>query len=465
MPIRRTIIFFALLLFAVPFGYYALLANSPEVVSGGSAGGNASNYQYYVVDSGDVVSVVSAVGTIEADEFLDLSFTTPGEVQEIFVAEGDYVMEGDLLLRLSNDDQRIAYDRAVLNLELAEIELADLLGPVDGDQVRIAQASVDAAWGNYRSSLYTASPADIEAADLRVSQAQAAYDAAMERRIYGGNFEDENDVSLADAQVGAASFNLEVARLQAEDLRTGNPNIANSAYQSYLQSLAELERVLAGPTDIQIDQAELRVTQAEAQLQSAELTLQKTELRAPTSGVVTDILVEPGALTASGTPAVKMVDVEPLSLTIQIDEIDIGRIQPNMDVLVEVDAISSLVLDATLEKIALTGVQSAGGIVNYDAEVELTETDNRIRVGMTAEANIIVDQETGVLVVPNAFIRLDRRNNQAFVQIVNESNELEEREIVLGLRGQEFSEVTSGLVAGDIIAADLTGNQFSLFGD
>ncbi|MEO0561930.1 MAG: efflux RND transporter periplasmic adaptor subunit, partial [Chloroflexota bacterium] len=192
---------------------------------------------------------------------------------------------------------------------------------------------------------------------------------------------------------------------------------------------------------------------------------QKTELRAPYSGVIGDVFVEPGTLIQPGSAIVQLVDIDPLSVTVQVDEIDIRQIEPGMEVRVEVDALSDTLLDAELEKIALTGQQTAGGIVNYDAEVQLRETDPRVRVGMTAEANVVVAQEEGVLVVPNAFIRLDRRRNEAFVQVVGADNELEERQISLGLRGEDFSEVTDGLVVGDVIAADLSGNQLSIFGD
>jgi HlyD family secretion protein len=172
-----------------------------------------------------------------------------------------------------------------------------------------------------------------------------------------------------------------------------------------------------------------------------------------------------GALVNPGVPVAVMVDVDPLSVRVQIDEIDIGSIEPGLPVRVEVDALTNTFLDARLEKISLTGQQTAGGIVNYEAEVQLEESDPRVRVGMTAEANIVVAQESEVLIVPNAYIRLDRRTNEAFVQVVNTDNELEERQVTLGLRGEDASEVVSGLVVGDIVAADLSGNQLSLFGD
>ncbi|MEL6151268.1 MAG: efflux RND transporter periplasmic adaptor subunit, partial [Chloroflexota bacterium] len=461
---------FALLALGVPFAFFALQAFGPPQQGGasggrGGGGGSDENFSFFVVETGEVEAVVSAVGEIEADETVDISYTTGGRIAEVFVKETDYILEGDLLMRLENNNQRIAYDQAVLNLELAELELADLTAPVDADDIRIAEANVAAAEGNLRGSYGTASQAEIRAAELQVQQAEDRLETTVDRRIIGGQFDSDEEVELADAQIGEASFNLRIAQLQLEDLRTGDFAAANAAALGVEQALAELEQVLAGPTDLEIEQAEVRVEQAMAGLETAETTLSKSEIRAPFDGFVSLVNVEPGTLVIAGEAVAQMVDVDPLSVTVQIDEIDIGLIEPGMRANVEVDALQDLLLPARLASVALVGTQTSGGIVNYDAEIELNDINPLVRVGMTAEANIIVNEELNVVRVPNAYVRLDRRNNEAFVQVQNtETNEFEEREVTLGLRGEDFSQVADGLVVGDIIRADLSGNQFELFG-
>jgi multidrug efflux pump subunit AcrA (membrane-fusion protein) len=102
--------------------------------------------------------------------------------------------------------------------------------------------------------------------------------------------------------------------------------------------------------------------------------------------------------------------------------------------------------------------------VSYDVKLLLDDIDNRVRDGMTAEAAVIVEARNDVLVVPNIYIRLDRRNEQAFVNVLKEDGTLEEVEVDLGLQGQDNSEVLAGLSAGDVVALDLAGDAFSLFG-
>jgi HlyD family secretion protein len=84
---------------------------------------------------------------------------------------------------------------------------------------------------------------------------------------------------------------------------------------------------------------------------------------------------------------------------------------------------------------------------------------------MTAEASVIVEQRDDVLTVPNLYIRLDRDQNKAFVNIARPDGTLEEVEVQLGLQGQDSSEVLSGMKPGDVVAIDLSSDRIALFGE
>jgi HlyD family secretion protein len=147
----------------------------------------------------------------------------------------------------------------------------------------------------------------------------------------------------------------------------------------------------------------------------------------------------------------------------EVDEVDIRQIAVGMPARVQLDALPNTLLDGTIDQIAVLG-RDKEGIVSYDVKVVLNNIDPRVRHGMTAEAAVVVQEQQDVLVVPNQFIRLDRRNNQAFVNVQREDGTQEEIEIQLGLQGQDSSEVVSGLSEGTVIALDLSGGAFSLFG-
>jgi hypothetical protein len=69
-----------------------------------------------------------------------------------------------------------------------------------------------------------------------------------------------------------------------------------------------------------------------------------------------------------------------------------------------------------------------------------------------------------VLVVPNQYIRLDRQENQAYINRVTADGTLQEIPVTLGLQGQDQSEITAGLDEGDVIGIDLSADQLLVFG-
>jgi multidrug efflux pump subunit AcrA (membrane-fusion protein) len=119
-------------------------------------------------------------------------------------------------------------------------------------------------------------------------------------------------------------------------------------------------------------------------------------------------------------------------------------------------------LEARVTRVADVGTAS-GGIVSYEVEIEMISDDPRARVGMTADATIIVQERTNALAVPNAYIRLDRFTGEAFVNVVQPDFTIREVPVRLGLQGQDMSEVVSGLSEGDLIALTLGGRGLNEF--
>lgn len=422
------------------------------------------NLQLYTVVPGRVEAVVTAIGSIEASEAVHLSFTSPGRIDELMVQQGDYVLAGDILMQQVNEVQQLAYDQASLALEMAELQMEKLLQPVDESRIRVAEAQVNSAWGAYLSIQNSVSDDEIRAAELRYQQAQSALNDASRARTDADADQPEQAYLLLDAQVGQASFNAEIARLQLESLRSGNSRQLNAAYARVVQAQRELDQVKAGPTQAEIDRAEVAIRQAQTQLDQAQTALNRTSIVAPFDGIVSALNVEIGSLVTPGMPVIELTNVSPLHLTVQADEVDIRQLREGMAARVQLDALQSLQIPARVEQIALVG-RNEGGIVSYDVKLWLEEQDPHVRVGMTAEASMIVNERSNVLVIPNSYIRLERGQNRAFVNVLRENQTLEEVEVRLGLQGQDSSEVVSGLREGDVIAVDLSAERFSLLGN
>lgn len=450
MSVRRSLFVLAIVAVLMPIFFF----NAPDT-DGDTT--QRQNLQLYEVRTGDVTRSVSAIGALTADQTISLSFLTAGRVRQIYAQRDDYVLADDPLIELDNTAQRLAYEQALISLERAELNLEDTL-TIDPNRILIAQASVDSARGALTSITNAVSNADLQAAELAYQQALASLDIAIEERDRAP----ASQYVTRDAQVGEASFNAEIARLQLEQLRTATAPQANTAYNAVLQAQAELERVRAGATPFEIEAATIAIRQAQTQLDRARIAFDRTILRAPFDGVVASLNLEEGALVAPGLPAVELTKIDPLRLIVQVDEIDIGLISVGLPARVELDALQGTEYPATVASIAPVGT-TEGGIVSYEVEITLQDIDPRARVGMTAEATIIIEEVTSVISLPNLYIRIDRTTNQAFVNVIDQDGNLEEVPVQLGLRGQDVSQIVSGLTEGQLVAVQLGGSGLATF--
>jgi HlyD family secretion protein len=453
MSVRRSIIVLSLLVLVLPAFLFTTQASQQRQQN------PPRNLQLYTARRGDIDVSISALGDIEPDQTASVSFTSGGRVSDVMVQEGDFVKTGDPLIRLEGSNQQLAYQQAQLTLESANVNLKDVLDGPDEDDIKIAEANVTAAQGAYSAVANAVNSDQIHAAELAYQQAQDAYkNANVARTVAGGDSQEA--INLLDAQIGQASFNQEIARLQLESLKTANGPQKSAAGAAVAAAKAKLEQVKAGPTQAQIDAAKVQVMQAQTALDQAAQNLSKLTVTAPFDGLVSKVDVEKGALIGPGMQVVELTDIEPMHLTVQVDEVDIRQVRPQMPAIVKLDAVPGLQLPATIERISLVGTND-NGIISYDVEVTPTEKDSRVRVGMTAEADIITQSAKSVIIVPNQYLHIDRANNTATVNIVGPNNTLTQRQVTLGLQDANNSEIQSGLTEGEVIAFDLNASGAS----
>lgn len=458
MSIRRSLVLLTFLILILPVCSFAVTAG--QLLRGRPD----TNFQFYSTQLGAVEVTVTGLGGIEAGAVANLSFERAGRVVEVNVQSGDSVKTGDILARLDSSNEQIAYDRALLSLEMAQLRRQDLTDTSDDSNIRIAQANLDSAWGAYLGIQNAVSAEDIQVAELRYQQAQAAYEDAVQARVNADGGQPDQAYQFLDAQAGAASLNAEIARLQLESLQNGNSGQLNAAYVRVVQAQQQLEQAKAGPTQAQLDQADISIQEAQAQLDQATTSLNQMALVAPFDGIVSVVNAEVGTVGAPGLALFELTDIDPLGLVVQVDEIDIRQIQEGMPAHIQLDALPDLDLAGTVEYVSPVGTNDSG-VVSYDVKVVFGAAPPAVKAGMTAEASFIVERRTDVLVVPNEYIRLDRDRNKAYVDVVTDDGQVAtDVEVVLGLVGENTSEILSGISAGDVLAVDLGGDRLSFLG-
>ena len=149
-------------------------------------------------------------------------------------------------------------------------------------------------------------------------------------------------------------------------------------------------------------------------------------------------------------------------ITVNVDEIDIDRVEVGQPVVITLDALPDMPVQGVVSEIAPTST-STSGVVTYLVTINLDEAAAAsLRPGMSASAAITVDELDGVLVVPNWAVRLNRETGEAFVLIRRADGTIEEVVVETGLRNEQFSEVVGGLNEGDVVV--LTNEREGLGG-
>ncbi|PHP69023.1 efflux transporter periplasmic adaptor subunit [Zhengella mangrovi] len=219
----------------------------------------------------------------------------------------------------------------------------------------------------------------------------------------------EANVESARAQVSARQAALEEAKVTVDErreayeraVRLNERGIASS--ENLLTAKAAWQRADAA---IKTAEANIRVAQADLKLQ--ETNLAKACICAPIDGIVLKRSVEPGQIVAATLQAPVLFtlaeNLTAMELTVAIDEADIGQVVIGNDATFTVEAYQ----DRTF-KAAITGLRFAPetveGVVTYQAILDVDNSDLLLRPGMTATAEITVDEKAGVLTVPNTALR------------------------------------------------------------
>lgn len=209
--------------------------------------------------------------------------------------------------------------------------------------------------------------------------------------------------------VARANADLEQARrdhLRVERLhKTG---VTSSQELEDAQHKLRLAEIAASDAQAERAARNAAVLQAEAALQKAQRDLEHGILRAPIDGVVIRREAELGTPVADmsasngGTLVAVVADDHHLRLVTQVDENDIAHVRVGQTADVHIDAFPNESFTGTVRKVSSAGTLDQK-VANFRVEIELPR-DERIRVGMSADARLTVGEHHAVLLVPNTAV-------------------------------------------------------------
>lgn len=350
----------------------------------------------------DLVASVTASGRIEPQTKVDISADITGRITDIAVKEGDWVKKGQFLLQID----AAQYEAAVARAEA-------LLSSSVASQV----------------------------------QARANYDQA--------------DRTFS----------------RARELAASNPNLISSEAVEQARTAQEVAKA-------NLSSANAQVEQSRAMVQDARDQLAKTRLVSPLEGRVTRLNVEVGEVAVPGTYSretallMTVSDLSVILAKVQVDETDVVRLALGDSVRVTIDAFPDTSFMGRVTKISnsaqLTATATAAGssdrAVDFDVEITITNPPQDVRPDLSATAKIVTDTRTQVPSVP--IIALTVRQNEAVANegVARDSTAVGKKKdtdgvfivrdgvayftpVQVGITGEEYFEVLSGVQVGDSIVA------------
>jgi multidrug efflux pump subunit AcrA (membrane-fusion protein) len=341
----------------------------------------------------------------------------------------------------------LAVQQAQLDLTTAQNQLVSIMqdpkslqSAIDAQLARVdtARLSLQNANANAEASKTAADAStaqrilDLNAAQLQVTQAERAVTAA------------KNDLAGNQKTVDAQANNVEVLKADVDQAKA---------------SVAVAKANLAGLSDteqrnvLQLQSAREQESQALLALNAQKLSSENYVVKAPWSGTVLAVNVSTGEMVSPQTSLMKIADTSVWNVETYVDEVDILNVRDGQDAQITIDSYPDKTFAGKVSYLGRTLVKTPEGLNSYALKIGLTTPPTTVADGMSADATIILSTVKGVLAVPVESVISE--NGKKYVMLVssNARNKVvtTKTEIGVGLEGDDYVQVTSGLKAGDHI--------------
>ena len=393
----------------------------------------------------DLQQSVAVTGTLTANDKATVTSTIGGsgitgvKVAKVNYKEGDYVEAGTVVVEFDGDDyeRKIAELNAQYNIDnkQSNIDIADLQQKIKDAQDEIAKKQkylddnkyiyedIKDAFNEYEK--YHTDPAKKRWDEQSAIAANRADPVTIDK--YEGT---SDEIEKLNLQIQTYQNQIEIAQLK----------------QNYAQTY----------------------TQVDAKDDVYE-SMEKTHVSAPISGYIITMNVEEGNNYTQGNTVFTIADTSGFEVSATVNEYDVANIATGLPANIKFEATGDEEFkgEVTFVSVASEGsiaganpqtavAQAAGtsaGVATYKIKIKLNENDDRLRVGMTAKASVILDSVDNVLAVPYDCIQQDD-DGKDFVAIIEEDGTKKNINVTTGLESDYYVEIKGeGLKEGMTVEA------------
>ena len=261
-------------------------------------------------------------------------------------------------------------------------------------------------------------------------------------------------------------------------------DVALSSYNRlsklYTQKATSLDSVNTAKSTLDNAKAEMEaieanIKQAEIEVNTAETNVGYTKITAPMDGTVISVPVSEGQTVNANqtTPTiVTIADLSKMKIKPEISEGDITKVKAGQEVSFTILSDSQTLYHSVIDSVdpantttsdsssTSSSMNSSGSsttsAIYYYANVLIDNPDRILRIGMTTENNIKIANAKDVLLVSNMAIQ--KRDGKSFVNVLNDKNQPEPREVKTGVQNDFKTEIKSGLNEGEKVIVSQVAN-------
>lgn len=473
--------------------------------SGRGGSGGAAQYLHATVGIRDLTATLTDSGALEpADSYTVISLVS-GEILSAAFETGDTVAKDDVLYQVDPSDASTNIERAETALDQRRrsynkilesrddlIVTAPITGTISGFQTQLG-AKVNAGTvlaviedtgtlllteyysQEYADQIYAGMPATISISDHMLTLRGSVKEIHGLKRIsetgvpcFAVTVQVKNPGSLAVG--GTATCWLDGTQGEVFPTITDEDGFGSNdrkVITAGVSGTVEKVNVRNGEMiskgeillEMSSDTLDDEIANARDSLRDAELTLENQydilsnyTIEAPIDGTIVDKYYKEGENAESGRTLCTIFDLSCLTVTLNIDELDIKSVAVGQKAQVTCDSVPDAVYEGTITEVSINGT-TTGGVTTYPVKVQIDQTEGLLP-GMNADISIIISQKPNALAIPAAAVQAGSR---VLVKTDDGSTGADAPEgydyvkVELGTSDEDYVEILSGLEPGDEI--------------
>lgn len=463
-------------------------------------------YTYAQAELRDITATLSGSGTLQPADSYTVTTLVSGEILSAGFEEGDMVQKGDVLYEIDSSAAATSIQRSELSLAQTQRSYnkkvesqADLTvsspisGVITGISVQVgdtvgtqsAIATVEETSkltlteyysDEYAGQIYAGMSATVSVPGQMLSLAGTVKEVSSLKRVsetgvscFAVTIEVSNPGSLTIGTTATCwlTSGAEEIYPSISDDDGLDASAQTKIYCGVSGTVASInvrnnETISAGQVVMMLSSDTLsdEIQSAADSLKDAQLSLNSQynslddyTITAPIDGTIIDKYYKQGEKSESGRSLCIIYDLSHLTLTMDVDELDIHSVSVGQTAVITADAVSGASYTGVITKVGINGTAS-GGVTTYPVTIRIDETDGLLP-GMNVDVVIITDSRSGALSIPSAAVS---RGNSVLVQTKDGSTGVgapEGYEYVIvetGIADSDYVEITSGLGDGDTVA-------------